>query len=137
MCLAFGVVGARGSEGVVPWVDTFLLSRSDVDRRVIVVYGELAFPTADDLSRPLRMLAATVTGEVLLDLSQVTFMDCAGLRVLTCFERLVGLAGGSVRVAAVSPAVALLLELVDPSSRLALSPSPNGGGAVPVPPADA
>jgi anti-sigma B factor antagonist len=117
-------------------VDTFLLSRHDVDQRVIAVYGELAFPTADDLFRRLRMLAATATGEVLLDLSEVTFMDCAGLRVLTCFERLVGLAGGSVRVAAVSPAVALLLELVDPSSRPALTPLPENGGAMPVPLAD-
>ena len=134
MGLAPRAVGAPGSEGVVPSVDTFLLSRRDGVERVIAVYGELAFPTVDDLSGRLRMLAATITGEVLLDLSQVTFMDCAGLRVLTCFERLVASAGGSLRMAAVSPAVALLWELVDPSSRLALTPLPHGGGAMPVPP---
>ena len=115
-------------------MDTLLLSRREGDQRVIAVYGDLAFPAADDLSGRLRMLAATVTGEVLLDLSHVAFMDCAGLRVLTQFERLVASAGGSLRIAAVSPAVALLWELVDPSSRLALISLPQGGGAMPVPP---
>jgi anti-anti-sigma factor len=113
-------------------VDTFLLSSRGTDRRVVAVYGELAFPTADDLFPRLRMLAADVTVEILLDLSQVTFMDCAGLRVLIRFERLVRAAGGSLRTAAVSPAVALLFELIDPPSRLALIPLSPGGGAPPV-----
>jgi anti-anti-sigma factor len=76
------------------------------------VRGEVDLSTADDLLLRLRMLAGTATGEIALDLSQVTFIDCAGLQALIALDHHVRTAGGRVRVTAVSPQVARLFELV-------------------------
>jgi ABC-type transporter Mla MlaB component len=58
------------------------------------------------------MLAGTATGEIALDLSQVSFIDCAGPQALMALDQHVRTAGGWVRVTAVSPRVARLFELV-------------------------
>jgi anti-anti-sigma factor len=87
-------------------------TRRDEHMHVISVRGDVDLATAGDLLLRLRTLAGPASGPLLLDLSQTTFMDCAGLRALQSFDRYVAAAGGSVHVAAVSLPVARLFELV-------------------------
>jgi len=86
-------------------------SRHDEHAHMITVRGEVDLATAGDLLLRLRMLAGSASEPILLDLSQVTFIDCAGLRTLRAFCQHAAAAGGSVRVAAASLAVARLFEL--------------------------
>jgi anti-anti-sigma factor len=99
-------------------------TRRDERLHMIAVRGEVDLATAGDLLLRLRMLADPVSGPILLDLSQITFIDCSGLRVLRVFERYVATAGGSVRVAAVSLAVARLFELAASCWDAAWIPAP-------------
>ncbi|HEV3172106.1 MAG TPA: STAS domain-containing protein [Actinocrinis sp.] len=87
-------------------------TRRDEFLHVITVRGEVDLATAGDLLLRLLMLAGPATGTVALDLSQVAFIDCAGLRALTALDRHVRTRGGSVHVAVASLAVARLFELV-------------------------
>jgi anti-anti-sigma factor len=78
------------------------------------VRGEVDLATAEDLLLRLRMLAGPATGEITLDLSQVTFIDCSGLRALLALDHQLRTVGGRVWVTALSPQVARLFELVGP-----------------------
>ena len=49
---------------------------------------------------------------LLLDLSGVSFMDCAGLRALLLTQRRAGMRGGSVCLIAESPAVRRIIDLL-------------------------
>ena len=49
---------------------------------------------------------------LLLDLSGIPFMDCAGLRALLLTRRRAGLRGGSVSLIAESPAVRRIIDLL-------------------------
>jgi anti-anti-sigma factor len=49
---------------------------------------------------------------LLLDLSGVSFMDCAGLRALLLTQRRAGMRGGSVSLIAESPAVRRIIDLL-------------------------
>ncbi|HEV2636043.1 MAG TPA: STAS domain-containing protein [Actinocrinis sp.] len=108
-------------------MDAFL-SVSDEYHPLITVLGETDLASAGDLLLRLKRLAGGATGQIELDLSQVTFMDCAGLRTLAEIDRHVSASGGSVRVAAVSPVVARLFELTGPHGLpLRRPPSPSLG----------
>ncbi|HZP52696.1 STAS domain-containing protein [Actinocrinis sp.] len=87
-------------------------TRRDEHIHMIAVRGEIDLATAGDLLLRLRALAEPVSGPILLDLSQITFINFAGLRTLRAFDQHVTTAGGSVHVAAVSLPVARLFELV-------------------------
>src|SRR6201989_705070 len=52
------------------------------------------------------------SASLLLDLSGVSFMDCAGLRALLLTQRRAGMRGGSVSLIAESPAVRRIIELL-------------------------
>jgi len=86
-------------------------TRRDEHVHMISVRGDVDLATAADLLARLRMLAEPASGPILLDLSQTTFIDCAGLRALWAFDQHVVAAGGSVHAAAVSLPVARLFEL--------------------------
>src|ERR1700748_2250600 len=49
---------------------------------------------------------------LLLDLSGVSFMDCAGLRALLLTQRRAGMRGGSVSLIAESPGLCRILDLL-------------------------
>lgn len=104
-------LSAPAAESVGLHVDVYL-SSSDRHPLLITVRGDVDLATADTLLVRLSTLAAPATGQIALDLAQVTFLDCAGLRALIAFEQYVRASGGSVRVDAVSPEVARLFELL-------------------------
>jgi anti-anti-sigma factor len=92
-------------------MDVFPSGRHE-NRQLITICGEIDLVTARGLLLRLRLLVGPAPGGIALDLSRVTFMDCAGLRTLIAFEHHVRTVGGSVHVASVSPQVARLFELV-------------------------
>jgi anti-anti-sigma factor len=100
---------------------------------MIAVRGEVDLATAGDLLLRLRILAGPASGPILLDLSQTTFMDCAGLRALQAFDQYVAAAGGSVHVAAVSLPVARLFELTALLGDAAQIPAPPAFDTPPPP----
>lgn len=89
------------------------LSGTDDKQFVIAVRGEIDLGNTDSLLRRLVDLAHPCTGKVAFDLSQVGFIDCAGLHMLTALDRYIQARGGGMRIVAASPAVARLFELLD------------------------
>jgi anti-anti-sigma factor len=82
--------------------------RDTADCTALSACGEIDLATKDGLQ---AVLAPLLDGErtLLLDLSQVTFIDCSGLRVLQSAHR----AHERFAVVAPSDAVARLLELAE------------------------
>ncbi|MEZ0107401.1 anti-anti-sigma factor [Catenulispora sp. EB89] len=80
---------------------------------VIVVHGELDLSTAGRLVEALQpyLVDCHAVG-IGLDLSEVTFLDCSGLRALLSIGRRAADLGLAMCLAAESPAVARLLDLL-------------------------
>jgi anti-anti-sigma factor len=107
-------------------VDAYLTGSSG-DGIMITVRGEVDLSNTEGLLQRLIVLAHPATGHIALDLSQVTFMDCAGLRMLIMIDQHARARGGTVRVAAASAAVARLFELVGPlAAPVFAPPTPSG-----------
>ena len=70
---------ALGGRSVRPCMDVFP-TRRDEHLHVISVRGDVDLATAGDLLLQLRLPAGPASGPILLDLSETTFMNCAGLR---------------------------------------------------------
>jgi anti-anti-sigma factor len=90
------------------------LSGTDDNDLVITVRGEIDLANTDDLLQRLIVLAHPGSGSFALDLSQVGFMDCAGLRMLAAIDRHIQVRSGSLRITAASPEVARLFALIGP-----------------------
>jgi anti-anti-sigma factor len=103
-------------------------TRRDQFLHAITVRGDIDLATAGDLLLRLVMLTGPATGRIALDLSQVTFIDCAGLRTLIALDQHARTTGGSVHVSAASLPAARLFELAalhaDPAYVLA-PPDPD------------
>lgn len=59
-----------------------LRSAREGDVHTISIAGELDLATADDVERELERVEATDAGAIVLDLSNLTFMDSTGVRLL-------------------------------------------------------
>jgi stage II sporulation protein AA (anti-sigma F factor antagonist) len=94
------------------------LNFADENETTIRVRGEVDLTTAGELLLRLTVLVGAATGQIALDLEQVTFMDCSGLRTLSAIEGHVRSAGGSLRISALSPQVARVFELAGQSGSL-------------------
>lgn len=82
------------------------------DRGTIVrVSGEVDVSTEGPLQDLLLRVMRAHSPGLLLDLSGVSFMDCAGLRVLVRTRRRAELRHGSVRLIAASAAVRQIINL--------------------------
>jgi len=96
-------------------MDLFLRSTNS-DPDIFAVRGEVDLATLHSLPRSFRTWLRGRPGPpsrpAALDLEQVTFVDCAGLRGLLAIERHAEQLGGGVTLAATSPEVTRLLDLV-------------------------
>ncbi len=81
------------------------------DRTVVVVSGEVDVCTEASLQQALLRIMREHGARLLLDVSGVSFMDCAGLRALLTTRRRAELHGGFMRLIAVSRAVRRIIEL--------------------------
>lgn len=80
---------------------------------VVAVEGEVDAATTDQLCAFLADARQREKRGVIVDLSRVPFMDCAGLRALTSAQRDASLLGGELRLAAPQPSVSKILALSD------------------------
>jgi anti-anti-sigma factor len=78
---------------------------------VISVAGEVDLLTSSDLRARLSEVLAAGDKRVILDLSGVTFLDCAGLGVLVAARNRAHEDGGAVCIAAPSPRVRRVVDL--------------------------
>ncbi|MFJ9770329.1 STAS domain-containing protein [Kitasatospora sp. NPDC101157] len=91
---------------------------------VVTACGEIDLDTAPRLHRELSR-ALTEHREVVLDLSEVTFMDCSGLGVLVRARNQADRSGRSLVLRGVGRPVARLLKLTGLGCRLAPGPRPS------------
>lgn len=89
----------------------------------ITVSGEVDAATSDQLSDVIAPLAAEPNSSVVVNLSEVSFMDSSGLRALIRGANEARDSGGSLVLATVSPPVMRLLEITGLVDQL--PPSPN------------
>ena len=63
-----------------------LRSRREGRTHVVSARGELDLSSRQALERELRLARASDADRIVLDLSGLTFMDCAGMRVILCMN---------------------------------------------------
>jgi anti-sigma B factor antagonist len=85
--------------------------RTDHRDTIVRIGGEIDVYEADPLQVCLLQIMRAHTARLLLDLSDVSFMDCAGLRALELTRRRAELRGGSMDLIAASAAVQRILDL--------------------------
>jgi anti-sigma B factor antagonist len=78
---------------------------------VVAVSGEIDVCLEDPLQQVLLRIMCERGARLLLDLSGVSFMDCAGLRAVMATRRRAELRGGFVRLTAVSAPVGRIIDL--------------------------
>jgi anti-anti-sigma factor len=88
-----------------------LCVRSRDDGIVVAVSGEVDVCTEGPLQQALLRIMRDRGARLLLDVSGVSFMDCAGLRALLTTRRRAELHGGFMRLIATSAAVRRIIEL--------------------------
>jgi anti-anti-sigma factor len=100
-------------------MDVTLGVRPGDDGTVVAVSGEVDVCTEAPLQQALLRIMRE-HGARLLDVSGVSFMDCAGLRALLTTRRRAELRGGFRRLIAVSRAVRRIIELTGAQEALAV-----------------
>jgi anti-sigma B factor antagonist len=77
----------------------------------VTISGEIDILTAPQLRERLLHIIRWYGAHLALDLSGVTFIDCAGISVLLAVSRRANLEGGSLRVVRASPCVRRVIAL--------------------------
>ena len=90
---------------------------------IVAVSGEVDVCTEAPLQQVLLRIIRERSARLMLDLSGVSFMDCAGLRALLATRRRAELRGGSMRLIATSAAVRRIIELTGAQEALAVERS--------------
>lgn len=78
----------------------------------VALAGELVFERQAELDRCVQAFRESDASSLLLDLSQVSFVDSTGLRILFSLMAIAEQRGGRVTLSGVSPTVARTLDLV-------------------------
>lgn len=90
--------------------------------RLVTLAGEIDHHTRESLRRGLGMPELPDT-RVVVDLERVTFMDSSGINVFVAAHRLLGDAGGWLRLAAAQDSVLRTLRIVGVDSVIDCHPS--------------
>ena len=96
-----------------------LFVRPAGDSIIVAVSGEVDVCTEDPLQQVLLRIMRERSARIFLDVSGVSFMDCAGLRALLTTRRRAELRGGCMRLIATSAAVRRIIELTGTHEALA------------------
>jgi anti-sigma B factor antagonist len=113
-----GVEGPRKEEPVA-----LSLSRHDDSGTIVVsAVGDLDLVGADTFEQELATVIGTGAGDVVVDLSEVAFVDSAGINALLKGRRMAEEHGGTFRVARASGLVREVLEMTGVWSHLSELP---------------
>ena len=117
-------IGTRGTIAAMEGTDSYF----DVGLRpgavtTVVARGELDAASSKELERVL-IEALAGDQDVAVDLTQVTFIDSSGLRVVTAAARDAEAAGSSFVVSGASQAVRRIFEITGLGGLLATPPEP-------------
>ena len=93
--------------------------------------GELDLASAPALREQLLRLLRPGSSRLVLDLSRVSFCDASGLAVLVGADRQARLLGGFLRLAAVSPQTARVLDITGLGRHLPVYPTVAAASSAP------
>jgi anti-sigma B factor antagonist len=96
---------------------------------IVAISGEVDVGTEAPLQQALLRIIRERGARLMLDVSGVSFMDCAGLRALLATRRRAELRGGFLRLIAVSAAVRRITELTGAQEALAMERSTTARSA--------
>ena len=96
---------------------------------VVEIGGQIDILSAPELREELLRLVRRCGPHLSLDLSGVTFMDCAGIRVLVATRRRVQLEGGWMRIVRASRSARRTISLLGLQEAFALGVPAPGAGA--------
>jgi anti-sigma B factor antagonist len=99
------------------------VSAAEGDVPVVVLRGELDFDEAPTFGRVLEELLAEGEHEVVVDLSDLTFIDSSGISVLVGAARAAAAEQGTLVVAAPRRQVQRVFDIVSLSDLVAVEPS--------------
>ena len=99
------------------------VSSAEGDVPVVALRGELDFDEAPTFGRVLEELLAEGERKVVVDLSDLTFIDSSGISVLVGAARAAAAVQGTLVVAAPSPHVQRVFDIVNLSELVAVEPS--------------
>ncbi len=88
-----------------------LISARDGDVHTLRLSGELDIATADRVEQELRTVEATDAGQIVLDLSGLTFMDSTGVRLVLSAHARAQADSNRLSLVRGSPAVQRVFEL--------------------------
>ncbi|MDX6569418.1 MAG: hypothetical protein QOH15_1996, partial [Gaiellales bacterium] len=94
--------------------------------RVVALRGELDYDGAPGLGRLLEEFRAEGERDVLVDLSELTFIDSSGISVLVGAARAATAEQGTLVVAAPTPHVQRVFDIVSLSELVAVEPGLEG-----------
>jgi len=100
-------------------MDVTLCVRPGDDGIIVAVSGEVDVCTEAPLQQALLRIIRERGARLMVDVSGVSFMDCAGLRALLATRRRAELRGGFMRLIATSAAVRRIIELTGAHEALA------------------
>jgi anti-anti-sigma factor len=106
-------------------------ARSEGGCVIAALSGELDLTRAPALREQLLTLLRPGTGQLVIDLSGVSFADASGLAVLVGTGRRAGLLGGFVRLAAPTAAVAKVLHVTGLHRQLDVFPTVHAAVTAP------
>ena len=87
---------------------------------IVAISGEVDVGTEAQLQQSLLRIMRECGAKLMLDVSGVSFMDCAGLRALLATRRRAEIRGGFLRLIATSAAVGRIIELTGAQEALAM-----------------
>ena len=79
---------------------------------VCVVEGEIDMACSKELAASILAAAITTPGDVVVDMSEVSFIDSSGLSALLAVREIIEIGGRSFRIEGLQPGPRRLFELV-------------------------
>ncbi|MEU6389551.1 STAS domain-containing protein [Streptomyces sp. NPDC046939] len=99
-----------------------LTERSVGDTHVVALHGEIDVATVPRITACLDALTTAPCPDIVLDLREVTFVDCAGLGALCRAQTRTDAVGGRLRLVTDEGGVLRVLRMTDLSTAFEITP---------------
>lgn len=90
---------------------------------IVEVRGEVDYGSAPVMNQRLSAVLSVRAPAMVLDLSRLTLVDCAAVRVLAAIERRAAAHGTALVLAAPRPGVARILQITGPDRQFTVFPT--------------